>query len=211
MLGVSPEAYDEACTVLGPETTATVLACLLERSEHIHSAGGYLRDLTRRARNQTFTVSAMLSADRLAAEAADTAAGIGEGCGAVVTFAGVVRAQHKGRAVTHLVYEAFDALALRTFAQIQAEAAEWWPGVTLGIHHRTGRLAIGEASVVIAAASAHRAPAYEVCRYAIERIKQIVPIWKHEFFEGGDVWIEGATADPDDQSARETAMRRACA
>ncbi|MBW0368790.1 plasmid replication protein RepC [Ensifer adhaerens] len=68
MLGVSPEAYDEACTVLGPETTATVLACLLERSEHIHSAGGYLRDLTRRARNQTFTVSAMLSA-RLRAQA----------------------------------------------------------------------------------------------------------------------------------------------
>ena len=68
MLGVSPEAYDEACAVLGPETTATVLACLLERSEHIHSAGGYLRDLTRRARSQTFTVSAMLSA-RLRAQA----------------------------------------------------------------------------------------------------------------------------------------------
>ncbi|WP_077963376.1 plasmid replication protein RepC [Ensifer adhaerens] len=68
MLGISSEAYDEACTVLGPETTATVLACLLERSEHIHSAGGYLRDLTRRARSRTFTVSAMLSA-RLRAQA----------------------------------------------------------------------------------------------------------------------------------------------
>ncbi|MGE6781708.1 plasmid replication protein RepC [Ensifer adhaerens] len=68
MLGISSEAYDEACAVLGPQTTATVLACLLERSEHIHSAGGYLRDLTRRARGRTFTVSAMLSA-RLRAQA----------------------------------------------------------------------------------------------------------------------------------------------
>ncbi|OCP00492.1 MULTISPECIES: plasmid replication protein RepC [unclassified Ensifer] len=72
MLGISPDAYDDACATLGPETTATVLACLLERSEHIHSAGGYLRDLTRRARGQSFTVSAMLSA-RLRAQAGGTA------------------------------------------------------------------------------------------------------------------------------------------
>ena len=71
----------------------------------------------------------------------------------------------------------------------------------LAIHHRIGRLEIGEASVVIAAASPHRAEAFAACRYAIERIKQIAPIWKHEHFEGGDVWIEGATADPDDDDA----------
>ena len=79
------------------------------------------------------------------------------------------------------------------------------------MHHRIGRLAIGEASVAIAAASPHRADAFAACRYAIERVKQIVPIWKHEYFEGGDVWIEGATADPDDVAAREAAMRIACA
>ena len=74
-----------------------------------------------------------------------------------------------------------------------------------------GRLAIGEASVAIAAASPHRADAFAACRYAIERVKQIVPIWKHEYFEGGDVWIEGATADPDDATARDAALRIACA
>jgi hypothetical protein len=78
------------------------------------------------------------------------------------------------------------------------------------VHHRTGRLAIGEASIVIAAASAHRAAAFASCRYVIERVKQIVPIWKHEFFEGGEVWIEGATANPEDEAARLEAVRRAC-
>ncbi len=78
------------------------------------------------------------------------------------------------------------------------------------MHHRTGRLELGEASVAIAAASAHRAEAFAACRYAIERIKQIAPIWKREHFEGGEVWVEGATADPDDEAAREEAVRRAC-
>ena len=73
-------------------------------------------------------------------------------------------------------------------------------GARLAIHHRIGRVAIGEASVVIAAASPHRADAFAACRYAIERVKQIAPIWKHEHFEGGEVWIEGATADPDDEA-----------
>ena len=85
------------------------------------------------------------------------------------------------------------------------------PGVRLAIHHRIGRLEIGEASVAIAAASPHRADAFAACRYAIERIKQIVPIWKHEHFEGGDVWLEGATADPEDDAARQAAHRIACA
>ena len=81
----------------------------------------------------------------------------------------------------------------------------------MAMHHRTGRLEIGEASVAIVAASAHRADAFAASRYAIERIKQIVPIWKHEYFEGGDAWVEGATADPDNDDARENALRIACA
>ncbi len=86
-----------------------------------------------------------------------------------------------------------------------------WPSARLGVHHRIGRLELGEASIVIVAASPHRADAFSACRYTIERVKQIVPIWKHEHFEGGDVWLEGATADPDDETARQTAYRIACA
>ncbi len=98
----------------------------------------------------------------------------------------------------------------RTFRQIANEAVERWPGARLAIHHRTGRVDIGEASVVIAAASPHRAEAFSACRYAIERVKQIAPVWKHEHFDGGDVWIEGASADPHDDAARQLAFERAC-
>ena len=110
--------------------------------------------------------------------------------GAVATFLGLVRNHNAGRRVQYLEYEAFEPLAL---------------------HHRIGRIDIGHASVAIAAASPHRADAFSACRYAIERVKQIAPIWKREFFEGGDVWIEGATADPDDAGARAEAERLACA
>jgi molybdopterin synthase catalytic subunit len=131
--------------------------------------------------------------------------------GAVTSFLGLVRNHNVGRSVTHLEYEAYDALALRAFERITAEAEVRWPGIRLAIHHRTGRIDIGGASVAIAAASAHRGHAFAACRYAIERIKQIAPIWKREFFDGGDVWIEGATADPDDEAARQNAERVACA
>jgi molybdopterin synthase catalytic subunit len=130
--------------------------------------------------------------------------------GAVASFVGLVREQNGGRRVLWLDYEAFTPLAVKAFERIAAEAADRWPSVGLAVHHRIGRLAIGDASVVIAAASPHRAEAFAACRYAIERIKQIAPIWKHEHFEGGDVWIEGATADPDDDAARQRAMERAC-
>ena len=135
----------------------------------------------------------------------------GEGCGAVASFLGLVRATHQGRIVKYLEYEAFDALAIKVFEQIQAEAAEHWPGAALGIVHRTGRLQVGEASIVIAAATAHRAEAFQVCRYAIERVKQIAPVWKHEFFEDGEAWVDGAVADPDDEAARTRAREIACA
>jgi molybdopterin synthase catalytic subunit len=133
------------------------------------------------------------------------------GMGAVATFLGLVRDHNQGRRVRHLVYESYEALAERALARIIDEVRDQWPATTLAIHHRIGRLEIGEASVAIAAASPHRADAFAACRYAIERVKQIVPIWKHEYFDGGDVWIEGATADPDDETARATARRIACA
>lgn len=144
-------------------------------------------------------------------DAAAVAAAISTaGSGAVVTFVGLVRDLNAGRRVRFLDYEAFDPLAVKSFERIAAEALERWPAASLAIHHRTGRVEIGEASVVIGAASPHRADAFAVSRYAIERIKQISPIWKHEHFDGGEVWIEGATADPDDEGARQAAFARAC-
>jgi molybdopterin synthase catalytic subunit len=138
-------------------------------------------------------------------------AGSGTGDGAITVFVGLVREQNQGRRVSFLEYEAYEPLALRALNRILDEAREAWPGARLAVHHRTGRLELGEASIVIVAASPHRADAFAACRYTIERVKQIVPIWKHEHFEGGDVWLEGATADPDDEAARQTAYRIACA
>ena len=133
------------------------------------------------------------------------------GAGAVTTFVGLVRDQNLGRRVLHLDYEAYEPLAVKAFERIAGEATVHWPSVRLGIHHRTGPVAIGEASIVIVAASAHRGEAFAASRYAIERVKQIAPIWKREYFEGGDVWIEGAVAAPDDLEARDKARRLACA
>ncbi len=130
--------------------------------------------------------------------------------GAVVTFLGAVRDQNAGRRVLSLEYEAYDPLAVRALELIVRESAERWPGVRVAMRHRVGRLVPGETSIVIAAASRHRSEAFAACRYAIERVKQIVPIWKREFFEGGDCWVEGAVADPADERARQEAYRRAC-
>ena len=147
-------------------------------------------------------IAAFLSASAGEAAGAD---------GAVVTFLGLVRNHNVGRSVRYLEYEAYEPLALKAFERIVAEIQERWPGARVALHHRIGRLEIGEASIAIAARSPHRGDAYASCRYAIERVKQIAPIWKREFFDGGDVWIEGATADPDDEAARTEAERAACA
>lgn len=140
--------------------------------------------------------------------AADVSA---RGDGAAVMFAGLVRDHNLGRRVLFLEYEAYEPLALKALERIVAEAREAWPETRVAVHHRIGRLEIGEASVAIAAASPHRANAYAACRYTIERVKQIVPIWKREHFEGGEVWLEGATADPENEAAREAALKTACA
>jgi molybdopterin synthase catalytic subunit len=138
--------------------------------------------------------------------------GFGAGTeGGVVSFVGLVRNHNMGRSVRYLEYEAYEPLALRAFERIANEASERWPDVRLALHHRIGRLEIGDASIAIVAASPHRRNAFAACRYAIERVKQIAPIWKREFFDGGEVWIEGATADPDDEGARAAAERAACA
>jgi molybdopterin synthase catalytic subunit len=149
-----------------------------------------------------------LSLDALTGAVRDAHAG---DIGAVATFAGLVRSENLGRTVTHLDYEAYEPLAVKSFSRIAGEIADAWPDATIGIHHRVGRVDIGEASIVIVSVSAHRGAAFAACRYVIERVKQIAPVWKHEHFEGGDVWIEGAIAQPDDEAAREEARKRACA
>ena len=140
---------------------------------------------------------------------AEDEAGAGQH-GGVAVFIGNVRGENRGRRVVELHYEAYEALALNAFGIIAAEARTWWPGASVAIRHRVGLVGIGEASVAIAAASAHRAEAFQACRYAIERLKQIAPIWKRETFDGGEEWLEGATADPSDAAARQAAYERAC-
>lgn len=111
------------------------------------------------------------------------------GAGAIVTFAGVVRDNARGRAVKWLDYEAYPEAAEKMLAKIGEEMQERWELNGVAIEHRTGRLGVGEASVVIAVSSAHREAAFAAAAYAIERIKEIVPIWKKEFYEDGEVWI----------------------
>lgn len=153
----------------------------------------------------------VLSVDDVVAAIGDSRDGAAASPGAVTTFLGQVRGHNLGKRVLHLEYEGYEPLAVKAFERIASEARAHWSDADLGIYHRLGTLQVGEASVAIAAGSPHRIQAFAACRYAIERIKQIAPIWKHEFFEGGDVWIEGATADPDDEKAREDAYRLACA
>ena len=121
--------------------------------------------------------------------------------GAVVSFAGIVRGTNAGRQVRYLEYETYPEMAEQMMGQIGEEIKARWPVEDVAIVHRVGRQEIGETSVVIAVASGHRDGAFEAGRYAIDRIKQIVPIWKKEHFEGGEVWIEGPDTPPNSKSA----------
>jgi molybdopterin synthase catalytic subunit len=116
------------------------------------------------------------------------------GSGAVALFVGTVRDHARGHGVVRLEYEAYVPAAEKMLARIGDEIASRWNVDRVAIAHRIGLLEIGEASVVIGVSSAHRAEAFEACRYAIERIKEIVPIWKKEFYEDGATWI-GSEAD----------------
>ncbi len=110
--------------------------------------------------------------------------------GGVVTFTGVVRNQARGSEIDHLEYEAYAPMAERELRKIVDEVAERWPQVRLAVSHRVGRLAIGEAAVMIAAAAPHRAEAFLACRFAIDALKKTVPIWKKEFATSGAYWVE---------------------
>ncbi|KXH83862.1 molybdenum cofactor biosynthesis protein MoaE [Sporosarcina sp. HYO08] len=111
------------------------------------------------------------------------------GAGAVTVFTGHVREWTHGVRTLYLAYEAYIPMAEKTLAQIGAEMEEKWPGIKTAIVHRIGELHISDIAVLIAVSSPHRKAAYEANEYAIERIKEIVPIWKKEIWEDGEEWI----------------------
>jgi MoaE-MoaD fusion protein len=115
-----------------------------------------------------------------------------DSCGAVLTFVGTVRDNFDGRPVSGLDYEVYAEMAVPVMEQICGEVAAQWPGARVVIAHRTGHLDLGEASVVIAVAAPHRGAAYDASRYAIEALKDRVPIWKKELYSDGSTWKANA-------------------
>ena len=109
--------------------------------------------------------------------------------GAITTFTGTVREFTKGKRTLHLEYDAYVPMAEKKLAQIGTEIVERWPDAKVAITHRIGRLEISDIAVVIAVSTPHRKDAYTANEYAIERIKEIVPIWKKENWEDGEMWI----------------------
>jgi MoaE-MoaD fusion protein len=124
-----------------------------------------------------------LSLDAVVAEVAD------EGAGAVATFTGTVRRQSRGREVTRLEYEAYAEMAEDVMARLAADLLERYELCAIAMHHRVGTLEIGEASIVIAVSAPHRQDALAACKDAIDRLKETVPLWKKEVYEGGEEWI----------------------
>jgi len=123
-------------------------------------------------------------------EVADPAAG------AIVSFTGTTRRDNAGRIVLRLEYEAYEPMALSEMRKLASEAIARWKLVRIAIAHRVGVVEIGETSVAIAVSAAHRGEAFEACRFAIDRLKEVVPIWKKEHFEGGEIWIGCQTSHP---------------
>jgi molybdopterin synthase catalytic subunit len=124
-----------------------------------------------------------LSLEAVAAEVAD------EGAGAIATFTGTVRRHSRGREVVHLEYEAYTEMAEEVMAQIARDLEARYDLCAVAIHHRVGRLEIGEASVTIAISAPHRQDALAACKDAIDRLKETVPLWKKEVYEGGEEWL----------------------
>ena len=110
--------------------------------------------------------------------------------GAVATFAGIVRGQNQGKKVLFLEYEAYPEMALKMMERIETEIRSTWGITGVALQHRVGRLNVGETSVLVVVAAPHREDAFAACQYAINRLKKIVPIWKKEIFEDGEVWID---------------------
>jgi len=111
--------------------------------------------------------------------------------GAICIFEGVVRNNSKGKRTLHLVYEAYETMAVKKLEEIGDSVRQAWDIDRIALIHRLGHMDIGETSVAVIVTSAHRRAAFDACHYAIDKLKKVVPIWKKEFFEDGEVWIEG--------------------
>lgn len=110
-------------------------------------------------------------------------------CGGLSVFVGTVRNQTKGKKVVRLEFEAYEAMALNKMREIAEQAKNRWKADKIAIYHRTGKLSIGETAVVIAVSTPHRKESFEACEYLIDTLKKVVPIWKKEVYEDGEVWV----------------------
>ena len=128
--------------------------------------------------------------------------------GAIVTFLGTTRNTNAGRRVVRLEYEAFASMAEREMRRLADEAKRRWPIRRVAIAHRIGRVPVGETSVAIAVSAGHRAEAFLACRWLIDRLKEIVPIWKREHFRGGVIWIGAQQGGPPPGRARSRRVAR---
>jgi molybdopterin synthase catalytic subunit len=194
-------------TLPGPASVATLRA-LLEES---HPAFGKLAGRLRVAVNREFADDACALADgdevaflppvsggsgrcSLSEQPLDAAAVAARvtrpDAGGVVQFVGAVRDHARGRAIRHLEYEAYPPMALSEMEKICDAAERRWPGVRVAIAHRVGHLAIGDLAVVVVAAAPHRAEAFDACRFAIDTLKERVPIWKKEVATDGAYWVD---------------------
>ncbi|HVR74843.1 MAG TPA: molybdenum cofactor biosynthesis protein MoaE [Planctomycetota bacterium] len=125
-------------------------------------------------------------------EAAAVRAVAAPGVGALLTFAGTVRDLHLGREVVAIEYHAYESMAERELSRIEDEVRARWDGARVAIVHRIGLLHVGEVSVYIALSTPHRSPAFEALRFAIDTLKETVPIWKKEIYVDGYAWLEGS-------------------
>lgn len=158
------------------------------KTKRVSNAGRGRKQGVSAGMERDFVVTAdPLSLDALVARVAHS------GAGGIATFLGVVRDNANDRSVQYLEYEAYPELAERMLVQIGAETQERWNDVRIAMAHRTGRLQIGQASVIIAASAPHRGEAFSACRYAIERLKVVLPVWKKEYASDTDYWVEGPT------------------
>jgi molybdopterin synthase catalytic subunit len=119
-----------------------------------------------------------------------------EGVGAIVLFIGTVRDMNEGRKVLGLEYDAYRSMAEKEMRRLGEEITSRWPAARVAMQHRVGKLAIGDVAVIIAVSAPHRQEAFEASRYAIDRMKEIVPVWKKETWKNGEGWLEGQTARP---------------
>lgn len=150
------------------------------------SGGAYGQD--NESDNDSDTCNVWITSDPIDADSVVDKVG-SDSDGAVVVFHGVTRSHNDGRTVLHLEYEAYSPMAENTMLEIISEMKEHWGIGDVAVCHRVGRVDIGHTSMVLAVSAPHRKPAYEASLYFVDRLKQMVPIWKKEYFEGGEVWI----------------------